>query len=99
LAPYIACRAVGDSFAGYVREVGASLIAGVLLPAGVAVALWYALPDSWIRIVAVPLAGCTTSSMLTWLTLNANERARIQDGIRRIAQRASRLFRARSSTS
>lgn len=91
-APLIACRAVGDSFVGYVREVLPALLVSLGIPGllcGLAYVSWRG-AHPWIAMLGIPVFVAATAPFLFWAMLTAGEREAARGLIQKIRARLPR---------
>ncbi len=74
LVPRAACRALGDTFLGYAREILGALGLGLLLPAAISAVLYVFLPAGIVRAVVVPPVFGVLALAFFWIALAPEER-------------------------
>jgi O-antigen/teichoic acid export membrane protein len=94
LVPRAACKALGDSFKGYAREILSSLGVGLLVPAAISAGLYFLLPAGLFRALVIPPVFALIALPLFSLTLADEER---QTATRLVAKVRQKLFGSRGA--
>jgi len=95
LVPRAACRALGDTFGRFAREVLGFFGLGLVVPVAIAALVYALLPAGFSRFVVVPPVFGLLALGLGWLALAPEERATAQRLLRKVT---GKLFASRGAT-